>query len=74
MTDMNSRMEMDWTPVMHLGNMSLVPHYTKPDMWALPGRTEDDKPRFATTSELLARGATRGTTLLWPRLWTKGLQ
>jgi len=53
----------EWVQVLMLGNLMLVPHYTKRGIYVLPGGKE------AEPSQLL--NAKPSTSYLWPRSWTK---
>ena len=53
----------EWVQVLMLGNVMLVPHYTKQGTYVLPGGKE------AEPSQLL--NAKPSTSYLWPRSWTK---
>lgn len=53
----------DWVVVYLFDNLTLVPHYTEEGFWVHPsGECFDEQ----TLQDL---GATRSTTLLWPRYW-----
>ncbi|NBW12218.1 MAG: hypothetical protein EBR82_29725 [Caulobacteraceae bacterium] len=64
----------DWEPIYKLvvrhGPQQVtehlaVPHYTKRNVWVLPGGVE------ATSDELIEMDYWHSSTLLWPRYWTK---
>ncbi len=62
--------ERDLQPMLWVGKVPFVPHYTKRHLWVSPGRGMHT---IKTTTQLMELGAKLDMQMLWPRHWTRGL-
>jgi len=66
----NPPMERVIQPMLWVGKVSYVPHYSKRHLWVAPGKGLDT---IKTTTELMELGAKIEMRPLWPRHWTAAL-
>lgn len=66
--DLNPPMERVVQPLLWIGKVPYLPHYTKKHHWVSPGKGPQT---VKTTTELMALDAKLDMTPLWPRHWTR---
>lgn len=62
--------ERELQPMLWVGKVPFVPHYSKRHLWVSPGRGMHT---IKTTTELMELGAKVDMKPLWIRSWTRGL-